>query len=268
MAHYSDDLLLAQQLADAADQITQKRFQALDLHIEAKPDHTAVTDADRGVESRLRELIAQHRPDDAIHGEEFADTGQASRQWVLDPIDGTANYVRGVPIWASLIALMDDGVVRTSVVSAPLLGRRWWAVEGQGAWMRDLTGTTSRLRVSAIHTISDAFCSYSSLTGWRPIGRQDQFLALLADCARTRAFGDFFSYMLVAEGVIDFTCEPELELYDKAALDIIVREAGGRFSDIDGHDGSFGPGAIASNAHLHEALVARLCPTGWGVTGN
>lgn len=258
MAAYSADLELALTLADAADQITAERFRQLDLRISAKPDRTTVSDADLATETALRSLLTQHRPADAIHGEEFFDTGNSRRRWIIDPIDGTANYVRGVPVWATLIALMVDDQVRASVVSAPLLGRRWWAAEGEGAWGKDPTGQTRRLHVSGIAQLSDAFCSYSSLTGWHQTGRGSQFLNLLADSERTRAFGDFFSYMLVAEGGIDYALEPELALYDKAALDVIVREAGGRFTDIDGCDGPHGPGAIASNGLLHDELVHRL----------
>lgn len=258
MASYIDDLRLAHMLADNADSITESRFKAQDLHVETKPDHTAVSDADRTTEQALRKLLATARPRDAVLGEEMADTGYGPRQWIIDPIDGTANYVRGVPVWATLIGLMVDGVVRVGVVSAPLLGRRWWAAEGDGAFTGKSLLKAQRMKVSAVRSVSDAFVSYSSLGGWIASGRGQGFVDLLRDAGRTRAFGDFWSYMLVAEGAVDAAAEPELSLWDKAALDIIVREAGGRFTDLDGNNGSYGPGAIASNGLLHDELVTRL----------
>ncbi|WIY83796.1 inositol monophosphatase family protein [Propionimicrobium sp. PCR01-08-3] len=258
MASYIDDLRLAHLLADNADSITESRFKAQDLKVESKPDHTAVTDADRAVEEALRKLLATSRPRDAVLGEELPDTGYGPRQWIIDPIDGTANYVRGVPVWATLIGLMIDGVVRVGVVSAPLLGRRWWAAEGDGAFAGKSILKAERIHTSAVRKVSDAFVSYSSLGGWITSGRGQGFVDLLRDAHRTRGFGDFWSYMLVAEGVVDAAAEPELSLWDKAALDVIVREAGGRFTDLDGNDGSYGPGAIGSNGPLHDELVERL----------
>lgn len=258
MASYIDDLRLAHLLADNADSITESRFKAQDLKVEQKPDLTAVTDADRGVEEALRRTLATVRPRDAVLGEEMAPTGHGPRQWIIDPIDGTANFVRGVPVWATLIALMVDGVVRVGLVSAPLLNRRWWAAEGEGAHTGRTLLKSTRINVSGVSKVSDAFLSYSSVRGWISSGRGQGFVDLLRDSARTRAFGDFWSYMLVAEGVVDMAAEPELALHDKAALDVIVREAGGRFTDLDGRDGTDGPGAIASNGLLHDELVERL----------
>ncbi|MGI5952601.1 MAG: inositol monophosphatase family protein, partial [Brooklawnia sp.] len=237
MSSYNDDLRLAHLLADNADSISENRFRAQDLRIETKPDMSAVTDADKSVEEALRRTLATVRPRDAVRGEEMPDTGYGPRQWIIDPIDGTANFVRGVPAWATLIALMVDGVVRVGVVSAPLLGRRWWAAEGAGAFTgRNLLKGT-RMSVSQVSRVWDAYVSYSSINGWISSGRGQGFVDLLRDSARSRAFGDFWSYMLVAEGVVDIACEPELALHDKAALDVIVREAGGRFTDLNGVDG-------------------------------
>lgn len=260
MASYIDDLRLAHLLADNADSITESRFKALDLLVTNKPDQTAVSDADQAVEEAIRRTLATARPRDAIHGEEMPDTGFGPRQWIIDPIDGTANYVRGVPVWATLIGLMVDGVVRAAVVSAPMLGRRWWAAEGDGAFTGRTLLKASRLQVSRVNRVADAFVSYSSIGGWITSGRGQGFVDLLRDAGRTRAFGDFWSYMLVAEGAIDAAAEPELALHDKAALDVIVREAGGRFTDLDGVAGPTGPGAIASNGLLHDELVQRLVP--------
>lgn len=259
-ADFTDDLRLAHLLADNADSITMSRFQAGDLRVSTKPDMTEVTDADVAVEESIRATLAKARPRDAVHGEEGEDTGWGPRRWIIDPIDATRNFVRGVPVFATLIALMVDDRVRVGVVSAPALHRRWWAAEGQGAF----TGTTllrpTPIQVSAVRRVEDASLSYSSVGGWIESGRGQGFVNLLRDSWRTRAYGDFWSYMLVAQGAVDMAGEPELALHDMAALDVIVREAGGRFTSIDGVDGVAGPGALASNGLLHDQLVARLAP--------
>lgn len=258
MSSYIDDIRLAHLLADNADSISESRFKAHDLKVESKPDHTAVSDADRSIEDATRKALAIYRPRDAVVGEEMEDTGYGPRQWVIDPIDGTANYVRGVPVWATLIGLIVDGVVRVGVVSAPMLGRRWWAGEDTGAFAGRSLLNCHQISTSNVKNVSDSFISYSSLRGWITSGRGQGFVDLLRDSGRSRAFGDFWSYMLVAEGAVDAAIEPSLNLWDKAALDVIVREAGGKFSDLDGISGPFGPGAIASNSHLHSELVSRL----------
>ena len=235
---YADDLALAQSLADAADTITQARFTATDLVVERKPDLTPVTDADRAVERALVELLEAERPDDAILGEEFGSHGTAQRRWVLDPIDGTKNFVRGVPVWATLIGLLDGDDAVVGVVSAPALNRRWWAARGTGAWASVGAGDPRRLNVSQVSELADASLSYSSLSGWTEIGRRDRFLALLDTVWRSRAYGDFWSYLLVAEGAVDIATEPELALWDMAALAPIVTEAGGRFTGLDGRPAS------------------------------
>jgi len=258
MGEYTGDLRLAHLLADNADSITMKRFMATDLSVTIKQDNTVVSEADRGAEQAIRRSLSAARPRDAVHGEELVDTGWGTRRWIIDPIDGTANYVRGVPVWATLIALMVDGVVRVGIASAPALGRRWWASEGDGAWMGKTLFAGTRLRVSSVDKISQAFLSYSSLDGWVGGGRGQQFVDLLRDCDRTRGFGDFFNYVLVAQGSVDIAAEPSLELHDMAALDIIVREAGGRFSNLDGYEGPAGPGALATNGRLHAEVITRL----------
>jgi histidinol-phosphatase len=257
-ADFTDDLRLAHLLADDADSITMNRFRADDLQVSQKLDRTAVTDADKAVEEGIRRTLAKARPRDAVHGEEMADTGWGPRQWVVDPIDGTANYLRGVPVWATLIALLVDGRVRVGVVSAPALNRRWWAAEGEGAFTGKSLFNARQIHVSDIQSVENAFLSYSSVGGWINSGRGQHFVDLMRDCGRTRAFGDFWSYMLVAEGAVDLACEPELELHDMAALDVIVREAGGRFTSIDGQVGPYGPGALATNSILHEDVLQRL----------
>jgi histidinol-phosphatase len=247
------DLALALHLADAADAITLERFRAQDLEVSSKPDLTPVSDADLAVEEALRALLAAERPDDAILGEEHGVTGTGPRQWVIDPIDGTKNFVRGAPVWASLIALLVDGRVEVGVVSAPALGRRWWAARGEGAFA---DGTP--IRVSSVGTLSDAFLSYSSLTGWADAGRLDGVLRLSETVWRTRAFGDFWSHVLVAEGAVDASFEPEVSLWDLAPLQVIVEEAGGRFTSLDGEARPDGGSVVCSNGLLHDAVLAEL----------
>jgi histidinol-phosphatase len=177
---------------------------------------------------------------------------------VIDPIDGTKNFVRGVPVWASLIALMDGDDVIVGVVSAPALGRRWWATAGGGAWARSGDGEPSACRVSGVGTLSDASLSYSSLSGWEERAVLPGFLDLTRACWRTRAFGDFWSYVLLAEGTVDLATEPEVALHDLAPLALIVTEAGGVFTDLEGRPGPAGGSALASNGHLHAAALAHL----------
>ena len=250
----SDDLAFALSLADLADAATMPRFRAHDLVVETKPDLTPVTEADRSAERVLRDAIAAGRPGDAVLGEEYGATGTSAREWVLDPIDGTKNFVRGAPVWATLIALREDGVVTTGVVSAPALGRRWWAARGEGAW-----GDGVRLSVSRVSELGDAFLTYSSLPGWGV--RRDAFLALADRVWRTRAFGDFWSYVLVAEGAADVAAEPEVSLWDLAALQVVVEEAGGTFTSLDGEARPDAGSAVATNGLLHDAVLAALRPS-------
>lgn len=253
-----DDLALAHDLADAADAVTTARFGAVDLRVAAKPDLTPVSDADHAAELRMRDLLAKARPCDAVHGEEFADTGSGRRRWVIDPIDGTKNFVRGVPVWASLIALLDGAEVIVGVVSAPALGRRWWASAGQGAWAGRSPAEGRRCQVSAVADLADASLSYSSLSGWADRGLLPGFLELTRACWRTRAYGDFWSYALLAEGAVDVACEPEVALHDLAPLSLLVTEAGGAFTDLSGEPGPAGGSAVASNGLLHCAALNLL----------
>ncbi|AIY45871.1 histidinol-phosphatase [Mycolicibacterium fortuitum] len=257
MSTIADDMALALELADQADSLTMDRFGALDLHIETKPDLTPVTDADRGAEEALRASLASARPDDTVFGEEFGGTTTLTgRQWVIDPIDGTKNFVRGVPVWCTLIALLEDGVPTIGVVSAPALARRWWAGLGQGAF-GSFAGSTRKLSVSGVADLASASLSYSDLTtGWDD--RRDSFVALTDAVWRVRAYGDFWSYCMVAEGAVDIACEPEVKLWDIAPLDILIREAGGTFTSIDGAQGPHGGSALATNGLLHDAVLHRL----------
>ena len=257
MGTWADDLTLAQELADVADTLTTARFEAADLVVESKPDLTPVTDADRAVEDEVRRLIAARRPDDAVVGEERGASGSGSRRWIVDPIDGTKNFVRGTPSWATLLALEVDGAVVLGVVSAPALSRRWWAARGDGAWVHSPAGTR-RCQVSQVASLDDAFLSYASLTGWEEHGRLPQFLDLTRRVWRTRAYGDFWSHMLVAEGAVDLSCEPEVSLWDLAALQPIVEEAGGRFSDLSGAARPDGGSVVCTNGRLHDEVLAAL----------
>ncbi|GAA1967285.1 histidinol-phosphatase [Nocardioides panacihumi] len=255
---YTDDLRLAHLLADDADSISSDRFKALDLHVMTKPDLTPVSDADQAVEESIRRTLSRTRSRDAITGEETGSTGSSSRRWIIDPIDGTKNYVRGVPVWATLIALAVEDEVVMSVVSAPQLGRRWWAAQGQGSWTGKSLMKAARNTVSDVRRLEDASFAYSDLAGWEERGRLQETLALMRRVWRTRAYGDFWSYMLLAEGAVDIAAEPELALYDMAALVPIVTEAGGTFTALDGSPGPWGGNALASNSHLHDAALSFL----------
>ncbi|GGN64555.1 histidinol-phosphatase [Streptomyces kronopolitis] len=262
MPDYHDDLRLGHVLADAADAATMERFKALDLKVETKPDMTPVSEADKGAEELIRGQLQRARPRDAVLGEEFGSEGAGPRRWIIDPIDGTKNYVRGVPVWATLIALMERGeggdrpVV--GIVSAPALNRRWWAAEGLGAFTGRSLTSASRLQVSKVGRIQDASFAYSSLTGWEERGKLPGFLDLSRDCWRTRGYGDFWPYMMIAEGSVDICAEPELSLWDMAACAVVVSEAGGRFSGLDGKPGPHSGNAAASNGLLHEDLLSYL----------
>ena len=257
---YTDDLRLAHVLADSVDALTMERFRAQDLVVETKPDTTHVTDADKSAEEAIRAQLGRARARDSVLGEEFGETGQGARQWIVDPIDGTANFVRGTPVWATLIGLVDEGVPVVGLVSAPALGRRWWASLGGGAYTGRSLTSARRIHVSDVGRVEDASFSYSSLHGWEERGTLDEFLDLTRACWRTRAYGDFWSYCLVAEGAADIAAEPELNLHDMAALAPIVTEAGGRFTDLEGSDGPFGGNALATNGRLHEDVLKRLWP--------
>ena len=282
-AQILDDLALAHALADLADAITLDRYQAQDLVITNKPDNTPVTDADRAVETAIREALATHRTSDGLVGEEFgSDKGGSGRYWVIDPIDGTKNFMRGVPTWATLIALIQVDAAGTEevvvgIASAPALARRWAAAKGHGATVRfnsgvsdfvdseldgefvpDATVNEKRISVSKVSTLADASISYSDFVGWGD--RLEPFQKMLAGAWRTRGIGDFWSHMLVAEGAVDVAIEPSLAVWDMAALDIIVREAGGTFTNTAGQNGPFGGSGVSTNGLLHNAVINGLNP--------
>jgi histidinol-phosphatase len=249
------DLAFALELADLADAITLERFLAEDLVVETKPDLSPVTEADRAAEQVLRKRIGDERPGQGVIGEEFGADRLGNVRWILDPIDGTKNYLRGVPVWATLIALEREGRVEVGVVSAPALQRRWWAARGQGAFVNGRP-----IRVSRVADLSDAVLSYASLGSWEQHGLGEQFLTLARGCWRTRAFGDFWSHMLVAEGAADLAVEPEVNLWDLAAPQVIVEEAGGRFTDLGGTPTPAGGSVVSTNGLLHDRVLATLRP--------
>jgi len=245
-------------LADAADDITMRRFRALDLNVQSKPDLTPVTDADLATEESLRGVLRRARPRDAMLGEEFGRTGTSPRCWIIDPIDGTQNFVRGVPVWATLVGLMADGEVTVGVVTAPAIGRRWWAAQDGGAWTgRSLTKATA-CRVSEVTRLEDASLSYSDLATWEASGRLDGFLGLARSVWRTRAYGDFWSHVLVAEGAVDVSAEADVLLWDVAALQVIVAEAGGVFTDLSGKPTPDGGSVLCTNGALHDEVLGML----------
>lgn len=242
------DLELALLLADAADAVSAPLFRS-GLAVETKPDLTPVTEADRAVERELRRLLASERPADAVLGEEEGATGAArpGRRWLLDPIDGTRNYARGIPVWATLVALEENGAVRLGVVSAPALGRRWWAERGAGAF-----ASGERVRVSGISRIEDAVLC---------LAPENPLPELARRAWHPRGFGDFWAHMLVAEGAVDGVVETVgVAEWDLAAVQVIVEEAGGRFSDFSGRRRLDAGTAVTSNGLLHEQLLAALPP--------
>ena len=258
------DIELLKSLADLSDEISSSRFLAQDLKIESKPDLSPVTDADKAVEKKIREVLKAERPNDKIVGEEFGsaeDIKAMDRYWVIDPIDGTKNFLRGLPIWATLIGLVhrnesgQDRVI-AGMVSSPALFRRWYAAEGFGAFTEVNSGTAIQIKASNVKEISDASISFSDLVGWGP--RRNSYLAFMDKAWRARGIGDFWSHMLVAEGAVDIAAEPSLALWDMAAVAIIVTEAGGRFSDLENVTGPFGKSGVSTNGHLHNAFISAV----------
>ena len=258
------DLGLALELADLADSISLNRFRTADLVVESKPDMTPVTEADRAVEKAIRDRLAEIRPGDAIVGEEFGGASEGQDRWIVDPIDGTKNYLRGNPVFATLIAVERKREITLGLASAPALGRRWWAERGRGAFAVDLrrdgqaTEAATRLSVSRIDRLEDAQLCFGGLRTWRKYGLLDRFLELASRCWRTRGFGDFWMHMLVAEGVADAAAEMEVNLWDLAAVQVIVEEAGGRFSDLSGRPDPAGGSAVTSNGRLHDEVLGIL----------
>ena len=248
-----EELRLAFELADIADSLTLERFGASDLVVTTKPDKTPVSSVDVDVETALRAHIGARRLGHAVTGEELGASEGDGPRWIIDPIDGTNNYVRGIPVYATLLALQAYGQLALGVVSAPALKRRWWAARGQGAF-----ADGEPIRTSLVADLADSELCHGSITAWEPRGLDEQFLALVRRCRETRGFGDFWTHMLVAEGAVDIAVEPQGELWDLAALQVIVEEAGGRFTDLEGVAHASGGSAISTNGVLHDEVLAAF----------
>jgi histidinol-phosphatase len=252
------DLELALAMADSADVISMARYRALDLQIETKPDFTPVTEADRAVETALRKTLSTERPADGVIGEEFPNSNDnASRTWIIDPIDATKNYVRGVPVWGTLIALALDGEPVVGVVSAPAMGRRWWASPEDGAFTQDVDGSVRKISPSKVQSLIDASFSYSDSVGWKLLGK-DSLAKVTNAVWRTRGYGDFWSHLLVAEGAVDIAIEPELQSYDMAAFIAIAKAAGCKVTGVQGQSAMRAGHAITTNALLHDLVLDLL----------
>ncbi|QGK69998.1 histidinol-phosphatase [Allosaccharopolyspora coralli] len=254
----SSDMKLVALLADAADTITTSRVGTENLRVERKPDRTPVSDADIAVEDEIRTILARERPDDTVVGEEGGGAVTTGRTWMIDPIDGTKAFLRGLPVWATLVALLDRGQPVAGAVSAPMLGRRWWAGRGHGAYVRGQDNRDSQMTVSAVSQLDDAIVSSSHLGTWPEFHNRESYLALVDACWEDRAYGDFWSHCLVAEGALDLAADPIVNAWDVAPLKIIVEEAGGRFTDLSGSNTIDGGNALSSNALLHESALRLL----------
>ncbi len=252
-----EDLELALTLAEAADLITSKWFQSDQLDVQTKEDMSPVTMADKATEEMIRGKLGLQRPNDTIVGEEMGGDAKAGRQWIIDPIDGTRNYMHGNPVYGTLIALQEEGVTVVAVVSAPQLGKRWWATKGGGAW----DGDGRQLRVSSVTSLDKAYLSDSHIGRWRTIGKLDEFITLHDSCWYVRAFGDFWQHILVAEGAVDIAIDPtNLQIWDVVAPTLIVEEAGGQVTTVSGtkdFDGSI----VSTNGILHDQVMSILNPT-------
>jgi histidinol-phosphatase len=254
--NHADDLALALALADIADAITLPHFRSASLTVDRKSDRTEVTVADRGAEAAIRARLNAARPHHAVLGEEEGLIGpaDATSRWIIDPIDGTSNFVKGVPAWATLIALETDGELVVGVCSAPALGRRWWAVRGGGAF-----ADGSPIQVSGIDSIAEAHLSHAgtaTFAKFRGEAGHDAITRLARDVWRDRGFGDFWMHMLVAEGAVDIAVEPVVSIWDLAAIQVIVEEAGGQFSNLDGRSGPDGGSALSTNGLLHNRVIS------------
>jgi histidinol-phosphatase len=248
----ADDLAFAHVLADLADGVTMPRFRAADLRIDTKPDTTIVTDADRAAEEAMRQRIHRGRPGEGVVGEEGGADGGDVR-WVLDPIDGTQNFVRGVPVWGTLIALEREGEPVVAVVSAPALGHRWWATRGGGAF-----GDGETIRVSHIVRLEEASISVTNPSSMSRAGFESQYLGLSHRAWASRGFSDFWQYMLLAQGAVDVALDPVMNVWDYLPVQLIVEEAGGRCTDFAGEPPQHGGSFVATNGVLHDAVLAAL----------
>jgi len=255
---FADDMRLAHVLADTVERYTTTLFLSDELEVSTKEDGTLVTQADRHAEELLRHQLQRTRPRDVVQGEEMPTTGHGNRRWIVDPIDGTTNYIRGVPVWGTLIGLVVDDQPVLGLVAAPSLNRRWWAASGSGAWTGRSLSQARRIHVSDTAHIQNASVSHAALDKWWDHPYRSGFQNLARSCWRTRGYGDFWTHCLVAEGAVDIGLDPSLAVHDMAALAPIVTEAGGRFSDHAGVDGPFGTSAVSTNGLLHDETLRIL----------
>lgn len=269
---FSSDLKFALSLADTADSISLNRFESADLRIETKPDRSFVTDADKAVEKALRDRIESEREGEGFFGEESGRVDEGAKQWIIDPIDGTSNFLRGVPNWATLIALAVEGKPTIGVVSAPAFGKRWWAEIGSGAWTVTIpdelhrnagitlreTSAPRKLQVSGVKELQNASLSFQSIAQWDEEGYLNPLIELTRAVWRDRAYGDMWSYMMLAEGLVDIVAEFDVKPYDLAALVPIVTEAGGKFTDIAGAESAWNGSSLATNGYLHKAVIEQV----------
>lgn len=256
--NYAAELALALELADIADAVSMPYFRNVNLRVDRKADRTEVTQADRETEAAIRAHLSAHRPSHAVLGEEDGLVGSpdARYKWIIDPIDGTSNFVKGVPIWATLIALEADGELAVGVASSPALGRRWWAARGLGAY-----ADGNPIHVSSISSLGEAHLSHAGVALFDSFGspeRCDALVKLTKEVWRERGLGDFWMHVLVAEGAFDIAVESVVNTWDLAALLVIVEEAGGTFTDLRGRRRADGGSALSTNGHLHAAVLARL----------
>ena len=251
-AALTEELALAQQLADAADAISMERFRALDLVVTAKPDLSPVTEADHGIEQAIRDLLAQQRPSHAIVGEEFGgnQAARAGWRWVIDPIDGTRSFVRGNSTWGTLIALQHDGRTMVAVASTPASGHRYAALRDGGATVDGLT-----LQVSRVSSIGESMLAHTSVSGFVRVGLEDALAGLASRCWDAQGLGNTHSHLAVARGTADIGWTSRANLWDYAALGLIVEEAGGRFLDRSA-DGPLGGTGLSTNGLLHDEVIA------------
>lgn len=250
----SDWLVLLFEMADRADAISTRYFLSTDLHVETKPDRTLVTKADVAVEEAIRALVARKHPGVGVFGEEHGETkGDGATRVIVDPIDATANFARGIPVFATLLAVETDGEIVAGLVSAPALQRRWHAARGAGAFCGD-----RRLKVSGVRQLSDAQVFHGSLAGGEAVPNTKKLPGLLAKTWRQRGFGDFYQHMLLAEGCGELGLDPLVAPWDIAALQIIVEEAGGKATAFTGERSIYGGSLLTSNGHLHAEALAAL----------
>ena len=262
MQDHLDDLRFAHVIADTAAATSTERFKKFGRELDTKPDMDVARDAETEVEKLIRGQLQRSRPRDAVLGEGEGLEGTGPRCWVIDAVDGLENFARGVPVWATQISLLElsEGGYRPVVglVSAPALGRRWWAAKDHGAFTGRNLSSASPLRVSRISALPHASLAYSSLIDWEDQGRLAGLLHLARTVWHTRAYGDFWPYMMVAEGVVDMCADPELSPMEMAANAVIVTEAGGTFTGLDGSAGLLSGSAAASNGLLHDDLLRYL----------